>query len=277
MPAVPSSIIEPIWAQFEALIPERIDTHPLGCHRPRIPDRVVFDQLVRVLVLGASYEKIADPACSATTLRRRRDEWIAAGVFRDLERIVLASYDKIIGLNLDDVAIDGCIVKAPCGGNAAGRSPVDRGKLGTKRSLLVDGNGIPLGAIVAPANTHDSPLLDATLDLLTRFDLPARTTVHLDAGYDNQYTPQKLATRGLHGRIARRGTPAPVQIGKRWVIERTNSWHTRGFTKLAICTEKRAHVIHAWIALANAIITTRALIRAAWIRYRWPGRPRQQP
>mgnify|MGYP002684049742 CR=1 FL=1 len=60
MPAVPSSVIEPIWVQFEALIPPRVDEHPLGCHRPRIADRVIFDKLVQVLVLGAAYIKIAD-------------------------------------------------------------------------------------------------------------------------------------------------------------------------------------------------------------------------
>ena len=78
MPAVPSCIIEPIWDQFQVLIPAVADEHPLGCHRPRIPDRVVFDKLVQVLVLGAAYEKVADTTCSATTIIRRRDEWIAA-------------------------------------------------------------------------------------------------------------------------------------------------------------------------------------------------------
>lgn len=85
MPAVPSSIIDPIWCEFEALIPPVIDEHPLGCRRPRIPDRIIFDKLVQVLVLDAAYEKIADSTCSATTIRARRDEWIAAGVFARLE------------------------------------------------------------------------------------------------------------------------------------------------------------------------------------------------
>ena len=69
MPALPSSLIEPLWDQFAALIPPRVDTHPLGCHRPRIPDRVVFDKLVQVLVYGASYVKAGDCTCSATTIR----------------------------------------------------------------------------------------------------------------------------------------------------------------------------------------------------------------
>ena len=44
----------------------------------------------------------------------------------------------------------------------AGRSPVDRGKGGIKRSVAA--YGIPLGVITAPANRHDSPLLPETLD-----------------------------------------------------------------------------------------------------------------
>lgn len=89
MPAVPSSIIEPLWEEFRVLIPPLVDDHPLGCHRLRIPDRVVFDKLVQVLVLGAAYAKIADSSCSATTIRTRRDEWIVAGVFAELEQICL--------------------------------------------------------------------------------------------------------------------------------------------------------------------------------------------
>jgi transposase len=122
------------------------------------------------LVLGATYERIADSTCSATTLRTRRDEWIAAGLFHELEDICLRAYDQVVGLDLGDVTVDGCIVKAPCGGEAAGKSPVDRGKLGTKRSLLVDSTGVPLGCVVAPANRHDSPLLRPTLAKLARFD-----------------------------------------------------------------------------------------------------------
>lgn len=116
MPALPSSIIEPIWDQFSALLPQRHVAHPLGCHRPRIADRIVFDKLVQVLVLGAAYERIADVTCSATTVRNRRDEWIAAGIFEDLEQICLEAYDKIVGLQLEDLSVDGCVVKAPCGG-----------------------------------------------------------------------------------------------------------------------------------------------------------------
>ena len=87
MPAIQPYTIEPIFEQFEALLPEREANHPLGCHRPRIPDRVVFEKLVEVLVFGCAYWRISDRSCSATTLRRRRDEWIEAGVMDSLEGV----------------------------------------------------------------------------------------------------------------------------------------------------------------------------------------------
>ncbi len=277
MPALPSSVIDPVWDQFAALIPTRVVTHPLGCHRPRVPDRVVFDKLVAVLVLGVAYARIADATCSATTIRDRRDEWIAAGVFDALEQLCLQAYDRIVGLDLAEVSVDGCITKAPCGGEAAGKSPVDRGKQGTKRSLLVDGAGIPLGCVVAPANAHDSPLLRPSLDKLSRFgfDLPEQITVHLDAGYDSTKTRDLLAELGCQGVISPKGTP--LQTGARWVVERTNSWHNRGFKKLGVCTEKRSRVIEAFIALANAVIIVRRLLAEAWTSHRWNTRPTRRP
>src|ERR671916_1483786 len=141
VPALPPYLIEPIWQQLEALLPEREVSHPLGCHRPRIPERVVFEKLVQVLVFGCAYHRIADERCSATTLRERRDEWIELGVIDALREAVLEAYDRFIGLELSEVAVDCCITKAPCGGENAGRSPVDRGKRGIKRSTAVDANG----------------------------------------------------------------------------------------------------------------------------------------
>jgi transposase len=278
VPALQPYLIEPIWEQFCALLPKRPQTnHPLGCHRSRISDRVVFEKLVQVLVFGCAYERIADRSCSATTLRRRQDEWIEAGVMARLRELALEAYDKLIGLQLSDVAVDCCITKAPCGGEKAGRNPVDRGKQGIKRSALVDANGIPLGATAAPANRHDSPLLDETLDALAVLgELPERISVHLDRGYDSRITREKLEDRGLLGVISEKGKPAPLQAAKRWVVERTNSWNN-AHKKLVWCTERRGRVIDFWVAFSEVVIIVRRLIREGWIRYRWEGRPSQRP
>jgi Transposase DDE domain len=65
---------------------------------------------------------------------------------------------------------------------------------GTKPSVLVNGKGIPLGTVIAAANTHDSPLLRPTLEELYRFGfhLPPNITVPLDAGYDSVKTRDLL-------------------------------------------------------------------------------------
>jgi hypothetical protein len=76
MPAVPSSLLEPIWVEFAVAVgteerPEFDSSHPLGCHRRRIWDRVVFEHLLDALVHGSGYERIATQTCSDRTIRRR--------------------------------------------------------------------------------------------------------------------------------------------------------------------------------------------------------------
>jgi transposase len=281
MPALPSCILNPLWDQFAALLPPHHDPHPLGCHRPRIPDRAIFDKLIQVLVFGCGYRRIEDATCSATTLRRRRDEWIALGLAEHLHLLVLAAYDRMLGLDLADLAVDGCITKAPCGGQLAGRSPVDRGKQGLKRSVATEAKGIPLAVVPAPANRHDSPLLAPTLDktlatLAKLGPLPTDVTVALDAGYDSDTTRTTLAERDLAGQIAHKGTPAPIQATTRWPVERTHAW-ANNFGKLRWCTERTTPVVEFWISLAQAIIALGRLIRQAWTSYRWEGRPRRRP
>src|SRR5207249_2526201 len=113
-------------------------SHPLGCHRRRVPERIVFEHVVAALVHGSGYERIASAGCSERTIRRRLKEWAAAGLSETLHTLALAQYDRLIGLDLGDLSVDGCITKAPCGGEKAGRSPVDRGKQGLKRSTVTE-------------------------------------------------------------------------------------------------------------------------------------------
>jgi Transposase DDE domain len=239
---------------------------------------VVFEKLVQVLVFGCAYWRIADEECSASTLRRRRDEWIEAGAMDALEEIVKQTYDRTIGLELSDIAVDCCITKAPCGGQRSGRSPVDRGKRGIKRSVAVDADGIPLGATAAPANRHDSPLLPETLDAVEEIlgALPESVKVHLDRGYDSGLTRKRLAERHLMSVISGKGKPSPLGATNRWVVELTNS-RQNAHKKLVWCTERRSRVIDFWIAFSNVIIIVSRLIRKAWSRYRWESRPSRRP
>jgi hypothetical protein len=68
------------------------------------------------LVTGSSWvdaEQLIGRKVSDTTLRGRRDEWVAAGVFDKLAEQALAAYDKVIGLDLSEVAVDGSPPQVP--------------------------------------------------------------------------------------------------------------------------------------------------------------------
>ena len=272
-PVVPSLITAPIRAEFLASSPQRVSTHPLGCHRRRIPDEVVFDKRGTGVRDGA----VADTTCSATTLRRRRDEWIAAGAAEALRLAALVAYDRMIGLGLEQLSADGCQTKALSGGECAGKSPVDRAKQGVKPSQLTEAYGIPLATEPAPPNICDHTLLSATLDhyddlAKTLGPLPEQPALSLDAGYDLRPVYADLDTRGIIAKIAERGEQTPIQADGRSVVERTNSW-MNNFGKLRRCTERHRVCVEFCIALATAIITIRSLIRRAWTLYRWPNRP----
>jgi hypothetical protein len=276
VPALPVCLLEPLWVQFSALLPERplvSPTHPLGRHRRRIPDRVVFEHVIAALVHGSGYERIASAGCSDATIRRRLKEWAALGLGEQVHALALRAYDRMFGLELDDLAVDGCITKAPGGGEVAGRSPVDRGKRGLKRSVLTEGAGLPLHLVSAGANRHDNPLLAPTLAGLDKLGGPPEdATLHLDRAYDSRASRALLDTLGLHAAIARKGVPAPVQAGARWVVERTHAW-MNGYGKLRRCTEKRQDVVDFYLFLAAALVVIRRLIQRARSRYRWPSRP----
>jgi transposase len=278
VPVMPSSLLDPVWVQLEALLPVQPEfhpNHPLRCHRRRIPDRVVFEHVVAALVHGSGYERIATGECSDTTIRRRIKTWAKAGLGQAMHAATLAAYDKVVGLDLDDILIDGCITKAVCGGPSTGKSPVDRAKGGIKRSLATEAAGIPIGLVTAGANCHDSPLLGPTLDAAhtqTGHLWPAKPTIHLDAGYDSQVTRNLLAERELGHEITWKGFPEPIENTRRWPCERTHSW-MNGYGKLRRVTDEDPEVIDFYFHLAAAFVTVRALIRAARKTHRWDTRP----
>ena len=130
MYALEARVHDPIFELIEDLIPAPPD-HPLGCHRRRVPNRVICRGLLIRLVTGASWETIEvllGNVVSDTTLRARRDEWMAAGVFTHLMVQALAAYHRVIGIDLTSVFIDGCNHRALEGGEGTGLDPKHPGK-----------------------------------------------------------------------------------------------------------------------------------------------------
>src|SRR4051794_40355019 len=235
MRALEADVVDAVWAATEPLLGVQPDDHPLGCHRPRVSDRLCLWGLLIRLTTGSSWvdiEAILDHRVSDTTLRARRDEWIAAGVFEQLRAEALAAFDRIVGLDLTDVALDGSLHKAPYGGEGTGPNPTDRGKLGWKWSVAVDRHGVPIGWTIDGANRNDVRMLEPTLDDIAAVGLLVDVdTVHLDRGYDSGAVRQRLAGYGLTDAvIQRRGTKTPgiakqpVRLGLRRVGESPHKW-----------------------------------------------------
>jgi len=271
MRALERDVQDAVWQTIKPLLPDPPD-HPLGCHRPRISDRLCFRGILIRLTTGASWvdiESILDYAVSDTTLRARRDEWIAAGVFDQIHTEALAAFDKIVGLDLSEVSIDGSLHKAPYGGEGTGRNPTDRAKLGWKWSVGVDLHGVPIGWAIDGANRNDVKLLEPTLDSIAAHGLLDDVdTMHLDRGYDYPKIRRQLKAAGLDDLVIQRrrqpgdaDRPMPMRLGLRWIVEATNSWLSN-FGQLRRNTDRRTHHRHAALCLATTILIVVKLI--AW-------------
>ena len=278
MRALDPEVVDAVWEAVKALLPAPPpDCHPLRCHRPRVPDRVCFEGILIRLTTGCAWvdvEALMGRAVSDTTLRARRNEWLDHGVFDAVADEALAAYDRLIGFDFSECAVDGSLHKAPCGGEGTGRNPTDRGKLGWKWSLLTERSGVPVGWTIAGANRNDSLLLGSTLlHAKVRGLLGEVETLHLDLGYDSAGVRDLVAGLSIDDLVCAKrrkpGTPAAkkLTLGMRWPVERTNSWLSN-FGQLRRNTDRTIPHRLAQLALAIVILITAKLIdwRDRWSR-----------
>ncbi len=143
-------------------------------------------------------------------------------------------------------------------GALTGSSPVDRARLGSKHSLLVDGRGIPLAVSLTAGNRNDVtqllPLIDGVAPVRGKIGRPRQRADRLiaDRGYDHDKFRRQLRARGVTPVIARRGTAHGSGLGTlRWVVERTFAW-LHQFRRLRIRSERRPDLHEAFLSLACA-------------------------
>lgn len=261
-------IPDALGERIKALLPPR-PPHRCGGHNPRVCDRRAMDAIFFVLRTGCQWNALnATGICSSSSAHRRFQEWTASGVFVNLWAMGLREYDELKGLDWEWLAMDGAMTKAPLGGERVGRNPTDRGKLGTKRSPLVEAAGVPVGLAVAGANRHDKKVAEATLESIP-VDRPEPTAERpqgmcLDKGYDYDDTKELVREFGFTAHVRARGEEAKAlkrEVGfkaRRWVVERTHSWMNR-FRRVLIRWEKKVenyfgmlHLVCAWITYRSA-------------------------
>jgi putative transposase len=255
----PWQVSEELWEQVAPLVPPA-PSHAQG-GRPRLPDRQAFEAMIYVLRTGIQWKALPREVGAPSTVHDRFQEWQRAGFCAALWQAGLTAYDELVGIAWDGQAAAGVMTKAPFGGAATGANPTDRGKKGTKRSLLVDGAGIPLAVGVDGAHRQDMKLLAATLEgiVIARPEPTGEGPQHLclDAGYDDASTREEVAARGYTAHIRPRGEQRRVTLlipgyqARRWVVERTPRWLNR-CRRLLVRWEKRIELYLAFVHLACA-------------------------
>ena len=254
-------VYDPVFDFIEYLFPGS-PRHPLGCHRRRVSNRLVFHGLLLRLVTGASWETIEimlNRQVSDTTLRARRDEWIEAGIFSQLIAHAMNAYQHVIGYDLNDVFIDGCNNDA-IGSEGTGFNPKHPGKQGWKFVIAVDTAGAPVSFAIDGANRQDYRMMFGVLDdLHTRDKTRLIGTLHADRGFNYKSTPQTLADDyGIKSFAAPpRKQPGQGRIkrcppGPRWIVESSNSW-LRSYGQIAHNTDRHTRHRHAALSLAIAL------------------------
>jgi len=224
-----------MWEKIKVWIPPP-EAKPKG-GRPRNDDRQMMNAIYYVARTGVQWKALPRCLGAASRVHDRLTEWRRAGVFLNIWKAGLEEFEALVGIDWEWQMMDGAITKAPLGGEASGKSPVDRSKIGVKRSVLTEGHGIPLSVTIDGANRHDMKMTTRTLDALIKE--PPESTVYrpknlcLDNAFDCEEVRQALAARGYIAHIRTRGEEIvdkkniPKYRAKRWVVERTHSWMNR--------------------------------------------------
>lgn len=226
-----------LWEHVEYLLPER-KQDPLGRGRPPKDDRVCMDAIFYVLRTGCQWKALdATVFCPGSTAHDRFQEWVKAGVFIKMWENGLLEYDYFQGIDWSFLSMDGSMGKAPLGGEKTGKNPTDRGKRGVKRSVLTEGNGMPVGIAVEGANCHDKKMVEATLQSIP-IDRPQPTAEEsqgmcMDKGYDYDDTRELVKEFGFTAHIKARGEEAQA-IKKASSHKSVGQLRDREFSKLMI-------------------------------------------
>ncbi|MCY3008128.1 MAG: IS5 family transposase [Planctomycetota bacterium] len=250
-------------------LPPELPVGPAG-GRPRVGHLTAIRVIWFVLTTGARWEDVPpEMGCSGRTAHRRLRAWEEAGIWDCLHADLLGLLKRAGKLDLDTVVVDGVTVRAFGGGESTGPSPVDRRKLGSKHTVMVNKTGVPLVIRTAGANASDhTQILPVILDFPKVGGVPGRpkelpNAVYADRGYDSESLRALLWWLGIEPHIAKRKTPHGSGLGKvRWVVERTISW-LKGLRRLRVRYDRLGVIMNAWTTLAASVICFRILRRHA--------------
>lgn len=260
-------IPDELWERIEAIL----ECHypPAGTGRPRADLRLVLDGLIHRMRSGCQWERLPERFGPTSTLHGWFQRFVEDGVLEALWAALAAECEELDAVLWEWQAADGVMGKSRFDGDKRGPNPTDRAKMGTKKHLLVEQDGGPLGIVVAGANVNDHKLLYETIEavVIERPD-PEQVLQHLclDKAYDNRPTEEVCAQAGYVAHIRRIGEEKLDEAGRkthparRWVVERTIAWLQK-CRAILVRYDKKAENYMGLVQLACALLWFRRLER----------------
>ena len=250
------------------MLPPEKEPGPEG-GRPPVKHYTVLKVIWFVLVTGCRWKDVPrEIGCCGETARTRLQAWERLGIWNQLHHLLLKMLQQEHQLHLETAIVDTTQVRAFGGGEATGPSPVDRRKKGTKYTLLVDRDGVPLVLRAVPANRSDHlEILPAVVSFPQVGGKRGRPRTHpqklyADAGFDCAATRSILRWLGIEPHIRHRGDEHGSHLGRvRWVVERTISW-IKGLRRMRVRYDRSPNIIDAWTSLAAAVVCLQIFMEA---------------
>jgi putative transposase len=262
-------IPDDLWERIEPILGRRYP--PAATGRPRADLRVVLDAIIYRMRSGVQWNQLPDHFGPDSTVHGWFQRFVADGVLEEVWACLVAECDELGAVAWEWQAADGVMGRSRFDGDARGPNPTDRAKPGTKKSVIVEQSGGPLGVAIAGANVHDTRLLAATIDaIVVQRPDPDHVVQHLclDKAYDNPTGEAACAAGGYVAHIRRIGEEKLDTWGqrthpaRRWVVERTIAWLQR-CRAILIRYDKKAANYRGLVQLACALLWYRRLHRAS--------------
>lgn len=260
------SLPDDLWERIQWLLDRYDPPKPTG--RKRAPARPILDGLIYRFRTGCQWNRIPSIYGDDATIHRTFQRWVAIGLFELIWSLLVAECDELGLVDWKWQAADAWLGKARGGGDKVGPNPTDRAKNGTKKSLLVEGQGGPLAIVVAPANQVESQLLGETIEaIVVQRPKPSQgqpQNLCLDKAYDNPAGERTVKEHKYRGHIRRKGEPPLKRARKkyrsrRWVVERTVAWLSK-CRGLLIRYETKSENYLALLQFACALLWYRRLL-----------------
>lgn len=271
IPACPLPTIwelpDDLWERIEPIL----DRHypPASTGRPRADLRRVLDGIIYRMRSGVQWNQLPRVFGADSTVHGWLQRFVADGVLCAIWAELVGECDVLGAVSWEWQAADGVMGKSRFEGDARGPNPTDRAKPGTKKHLIVEQDGGPLGVVIAGANVNDHKLLETTIDAIVVKRPDSEELIQhlcLDKAYDNKTSDTVCAQAGYVAHIRRIGEEkldpdgAKTRPARRWVVERTIAWLQK-CRAILIRYDKNPANYQGLVQLACALLWYRRLHR----------------